>query len=144
MEKALGLDLGKKTLGIAFSDSIGFVHGLETFTFKSFDFESAANRVIEVTKEKEITHIALGYPLHLNGDPSMMSQNVLNFKGLLLSKNHNFDIELIDERLSTVEAHNTLSELDVSHEQRKAKVDTVAACEILDTYIRRKNNARWI
>ena len=142
MDKALGLDLGKKTLGIAFSDVLGFVHGLETFTFKSFDFESAANKVMEVAKEKQITNIALGYPLHLNGDPSMMSQNVLNFKELLLQKNKKFVIELIDERLSTVEAHNTLSELDVSHEQRKQRVDTVAACEILDTYIRRKNNAR--
>ena len=47
-------------------------------------------------------------------------------------------IELIDERFSTVEAHRTLSELNVSHNQRKEAVDTYAACEILDTYIRRK------
>ncbi len=140
MEKAIGLDLGTKTLGIAYSDYLGFVHGLETFRFKSLDFASAVKRVVEVSKEKGITTLALGYPLHLNGTPSEMSQNVLNFKTSLLEANPNFKIELVDERLSSVTANNTLSELNVNHQTRKDKVDTLAACTILDTYIRKVNN----
>lgn len=140
MNKAIGLDLGTKTLGIAYSDYLGFVHGLETFRFKSLDFASAVKRVLEVSKEKGITQIALGYPLHLNGTPSEMSNNVLEFKKMLENANPDFKIELIDERLSSVTANNTLSELNANHETRKERVDTLAACTILDTYVRKANN----
>ena len=138
MNKVIGLDLGKKTCGIAYSDALGFVHGIETYRFKAFDYEDAAKHVSEVAKSKDITEFALGLPLHLSGNMSEMSNNVMHFKELLLKINPSYKIELIDERFSTVEAHRTLSELNVSHEQRKAAVDTYAACEILDTYIRRK------
>ena len=138
MNKVIGLDLGKKTCGIAYSDSLGFVHGIETYRFKAFDYVDAANHVDKIAKEKGIVEFALGLPLHLSGNMSEMGQNVLNFKELLLKLNVDYKIELIDERFSTVEAHRTLSELNVSHNQRKEAVDTYAACEILDTYIRRK------
>ena len=140
MNKAIGLDLGKKTLGIAISDVLGIAHPLETFRFERFDFEKASDRVIELTKEKGIKEIALGYPLRLNNTVSEMSENVLSFQKLLLSKDSSLEITLIDERLSTVEAHNTLSFLDVNHQTRKDNIDTLAAIEILDTYLRRKNN----
>ena len=138
MEKAIGLDLGKKTLGIATSDSLGFAHALETFRFPSFQFDLAVKRVAEVSKEKGITNIALGYPLHLSGQPSEMSENVLNFKKMLEEDNPNYKIELVDERLTSVQANNTLSFLDVSHQKRKDNVDSLAAQEILESYIRSK------
>ena len=138
MNKVIGLDLGKKTCGIAYSDSLGFVHGIETYRFKAFDYHDAANHVDKIAKEKGIVEFALGLPLHLSGTMSEMANNVLAFKELLLKLNPSYKIELIDERFSTVEAHRTLSELNVSHTQRKEAVDTYAACEILDTYIRRK------
>ena len=138
MEKAIGLDLGKKTLGIATSDSLGIAHPLETFRFPPFEFGLGVKRVAEVSKEKGITVIALGYPLHLSGQPSEMSENVLKFKDMLLADNPNYQIELIDERLTSVQANNTLSFLDVSHQKRKDSVDSLAAQEILETYIRSK------
>ena len=138
MEKAIGLDLGKKTLGIATSDALGFAHPLETFRFPSFQFEQAVKRVAEVSKEKGITNIALGYPLHLSGQPSEMSENVLNFKKMLEADNPNYVIELIDERLTSVQANNTLSFLDVNHQKRKENVDALAAQEILESYLRSK------
>lgn len=140
MEKAIGLDLGKKTLGIAYNDSLGFVHGIETYYFKAFDYVDAANHIHQVAKEKGIKEFALGLPLHLSGNMSEMANNVMTFKKILESLDPNYKIELIDERLTSVQAHRTLSELNVNHETRKAKVDTYAACEILDTYIRRKGN----
>ena len=138
MNKVLGLDLGKKTCGIAYSDALGFVHGVETYRFKAFDYEDAAAHVDKLLKEKGITEIALGLPLHLSGELSEMAQNVLHFKDLLLTLNPNYTIELVDERYSSVIANNTISALNMNHEKRKQVVDTYAACEILDTYIRKK------
>lgn len=138
MNKVIGLDLGKKTCGIAYSDALGFVHGIETYHFKAFDYEGVARHVIEVAKNKDITEFALGLPLHLSGSMSEMANNVMHFKELLLKLNPSFKIELIDERFTSVIANNTISALNMNHEKRKEVVDTYAACEILDTYIRRK------
>lgn len=140
MKKALGLDLGVKTLGIAASDSIGIAHGVETYRFKTLDFISAANRVNEIATERGIIDIALGYPLHLNGKESEMSKNVISFKEMLISINPNFNIELVDERLTSVSANKTLSMLNVNHQTRKDTVDTLAAIEILESYLRKKGN----
>ena len=56
----------------------------------------------------------------------------------LLKEDPTLQIEMIDERLTTVSAHRTLSMLDVNHKTRKDSVDRLAACEILDTYIRKR------
>ena len=44
----------------------------------------------------------------------------------------------MDERLTTVSAHKTLNALNVSGKERKGSVDRIAACEILDFYLRMK------
>ena len=141
MDKAIGLDLGKKTCGIAYSDALGFVHGIETYRFKAFDFEDAAKHLVEVAKQKEVLELALGLPLHLSGNMSEMGNNVMQFKEILLRLNPNFKITLIDERLTSVQAHRTLTEMNMNSKKQKSVVDTYAACEILDTYVRqRKGN----
>ncbi len=139
MVKALGLDLGVKTLGVAKNDFLGFVHGVETYRFKSLDFASACLRVKQLVEELNIEVIALGYPLTLKGNMSEMANNVLAFKNMLNETCPNVRIELIDERLTSVSANRTLSTLNVSHQKRKETVDTLAAIEILETFIRKEN-----
>ena len=50
-KKYLGLDLGTKTLGIAYSDALGFVHGLETFRFDTHQYIVAKKHVIELSEK---------------------------------------------------------------------------------------------
>ena len=59
----------------------------------------------------------------------------MNFKEKLESR-VDMKINLIDERLSTVEAENILLSSDVSRMGRKKVIDSVAASIILDTYLR--------
>lgn len=136
--KVIGLDLGTKTLGIAKSDVLGFVHGVETFRFPTNQYIVARQHVLDVVKEIGTKEIALGYPLRLNGEKSEMSETVLRFKDDLLEMDPTLDIHLVDERLSSVAANNTISERGMNHNQRKENVDKIAACVILDTYIRSK------
>ena len=138
MNKAIGLDLGTVTLGIAQSDSLGFVHGVETFRFIKGQYSKARERVHKLVNDTGIKEIALGYPLHLNGEKSEMSENVLRFKADLEEMDPTLDIHLVDERLSSVTANNSISERGMNHAQRKENVDKIAACVILDTYIRTK------
>ena len=138
MNKVIGLDLGTKTLGIAKSDALGFVHGVETFRFPFKQYIVARQHVLDVVKEIGTKEIALGYPLHLSGNQSEMSETVLRFKEDLLKMDPELDIHLVDERLTSVTANQTISERGMNHQQRKDNVDKIAACVILDTYIRSK------
>ena len=140
MNKVIGLDLGTKTLGIAKSDVLGFVHGVETFRFPFKQYIVARQHVLDVVKEIGTKEIALGYPLHLNGENSEMSQTVIRFRDDLLAMDPTLDIHLVDERLSSVTANQNISDRGMNHEQRKQNVDKIAACIILDTYIRTKEN----
>ena len=140
MKKYLGLDLGSKTLGVAYNDTLGFVHGLETFRFDKNQYIVARKHVLELCQKMMINDIVIGLPLHLSGEQSEMSQNVLRFKDDLLKENPSLNIELMDERLSSVSANKSISERGMNHQQRKDNVDRIAACIILDTYLRIKGN----
>ena len=140
MNKVIGLDLGTKTLGIAKSDALGFVHGVETFRFPFKQYIVARQHVLDVVKEIGTKEIALGYPLHLSGSQSEMSETVLRFKDDLLAMDSTLDIHLVDERLTSISANQSISERGMNHQQRKDNVDKIAACIILDTYIRTKEN----
>ena len=140
MNKVIGLDLGTKTLGIAKSDVLGFVHGVETFRFPTKQYIVARQHVLDVVKEIGTKEIALGYPLHLSGTQSEMSETVLRFKADLEQMDPELDIHLVDERLTSVTANQNISDRGMNHQQRKDSVDKIAACIILDTYIRTKEN----
>lgn len=138
MKKAIGLDLGMKTLGIAISDSLGISHGIELVRFKYNDFDTPLKRVLELLKEHQIDEIALGLPLHLSGEQSDMSKRCLDFKEMLLNNNPNVKVEMIDERFTSVAAHRSLTMMNIDSRKQKNIVDILAAQEILDIYIRKR------
>lgn len=138
LDKVLGLDLGTTTLGIAYSDSFGFVHGIETFRFDRNQYIVARKHVLELLEKMGINEIAIGLPLHLSGNMSEMANNVLRFKEDLLKEKPGLIINTVDERLTSVSANNSISERGMNHTQRKNSVDRIAACIILDTYVRMK------
>ena len=58
-----------------------------------------------------------------------------------LNEKSGIDVELYDERLTTVSAHNALNATNTRGKKRKAVVDAVSAVMILEDYMaRRKNN----
>jgi putative Holliday junction resolvase len=138
VKKYLGLDLGTKTLGIAYNDALGFVHGLETFRFDRNQYIVARKHVIELCEKMMIKEIAIGLPLHLSGQMSEMANNVMRFREDLLKDCPSLVINTVDERLTSVTANRSISEQGMNHKQRKESVDRIAACIILDTYVRMK------
>ena len=138
LNKILGLDLGTTTLGIAYSDSLGFVHGVETFRFDRNQYIVARKHVLELLEKMDINEIAIGLPLHKSGDMSDMANNVMRFREDLLKEKPGLVINTVDERLTSVMANNSISEMGMNHKQRKNSVDRIAACIILDTYVRMK------
>ncbi len=132
--KCLGMDLGTRTLGLATSDRLGMISSPYK-TIRYEDTDSLVDEVLEIIKREKIEVLVLGYPKNMNNTLGEAVERTMNFKDKLESK-CDLKINLIDERLSTIEATNYLLDEDMSRKGRKRVVDAVAASIILDTYLR--------
>lgn len=134
--KCLGMDLGTRTLGLATSDRLGIISSpYKTIRYEDIDW--LVDEVLKIIEEQKIEVLVLGYPKNMNNTLGEAVERTNNFKSKLESKT-DLEINLIDERLSTVEATNYLLNEDMSRKGRKRVVDAVAASVILDTYLRRE------
>lgn len=134
----LGLDLGTKTLGVAISDKTNTLASVLTVIhFNSNDFETAANLLIDIINNYEISKIVLGLPKNMNNSSGFATKRSLDFKSILETKT-DIPIYLLDERLSTIEAENILLSADMSRKKRKKVIDGVAAQIILETFMKKE------
>lgn len=132
----LGLDLGTKTLGVAVSDTLHTIaNPVGTIRFTNYD--ELTSEVVRLIREYEVERIALGLPKNMDGSMGFASDRSINFKNILEEK-IDIPIDLVDERLSTVEAEKYMLNADTSRKKRKENIDAVAASVILDTYIKMK------
>ena len=135
MNKAMGLDLGARTCGVALSDIMGMIASpLETIRFEEDDYETARDRIVDIIKANNVKKVVLGLPKHMNGDVGVRGEISIQFKEMLLEK---ADVEVIlwDERLTTVAADKAMIEAGLRREERKEHVDKVAAVFILQGYL---------
>lgn len=133
--RVLGLDLGSKTIGIAISDSLGIIAtGVETFRFDEERYDLALARVVEISKEKKVEKIVLGYPKHMNGDIGDRAKLCEEFKNMI-EEATKIEVILMDERWTTKLAESRLLQADVSRKKRKKVIDKMAAVVILQNYL---------
>ena len=131
----LGLDLGTKTLGISMTDKTNtLVSPYKVLRFKSEDYESVVEELKNIIKEYEIGKIVLGLPKNMDGSIGFAGKRSMNFKELL--KNNGIEVELIDERLTTIMAENIVHENNDNIKNTKKKIDSIAASLILESYIK--------
>ena len=134
--KVLGLDLGEKSLGIAESDLMGIIaSGVENFRFESMDFDKAIERVKFYVKRDNIKEIALGLPLHMNGDESDHSRMCRDFGARIEKEILGVKVTMVDERWTTKQANRFLLEADISRKKRNKVIDKMAAVCILEAYL---------
>ena len=93
----------------------------------------------QIIQKEKIEVLVLGLPKNMDNSLGFASERSLSFKEKLESKQE-LKVNLIDERLSTVEAENILINADVSRKKRKNVIDELSACIILDTYLRKEGN----
>lgn len=138
MNKAVGLDLGTKSCGIAISDSLGIAHGREEFRFQEGAYRQCLAHVIDFLHKEGVKEVALGYPLNMDGSAGESAHRSERFKEELLSLDPLLQIELVDERLTTVMASKRLLEADLSRKKRHGVIDQQAAIVILESYLAKK------
>ena len=132
--RIMGLDVGKKTIGIAISDPLGCVaQGVKTILRDGTEQKDIKN-IEELIKQYDIELIVVGMPRNMNGTLGEQGNKILKFVEKL-KDSLNLHIETWDERLSTVAAEKILLSADVSRSRRKKVIDKLAAVIILKNYL---------
>jgi putative Holliday junction resolvase len=116
VKKAVGLDLGSKTCGIAISDSLGIAHPKEEFRFWKGPTSQCLAHVIDFLHQEGVKEIALGYPLNMDGSAGESAHRSERFKEELLEIDPSLN-PFVDERLTTVMASRQLLEADLSRQK---------------------------
>lgn len=133
MPRILGLDVGKKRIGVAVSDPLNITaQGLDTINRK--DTKTVLDKIHALIKEYDAEKIVVGLPINMDGSKGNSAELVEEFTALL-KKDISIEIELLDERLTTAQGERILLEADVSRKRRKLVADKIAAQLILQTYL---------
>lgn len=134
--RILGLDFGSRTVGVAVSDGLLLTaQGVETIERKDENkLRKTAARIEELVKEYEITTIVIGLPKNMNNTEGERVEKTKAF-GEMLERRTGLPVVYWDERLTTVAAEQVLMESGVRRENRKAVIDKIAACFILQGYL---------
>lgn len=132
--RAMSLDVGTKTIGVAASDLMMMIAGgVETIrrTSPQKDFE----RLTQLVKEYEVDTLVVGYPKNMNGSVGERAQMCEAFAEELRQYFPDVKVVLWDERLSTVAAEKVLVDADMRRKKRRQVIDMMAAVVILQNYL---------
>lgn len=133
--RVLGVDFGKKKIGLALSDPLGLAHPLGTES--TTGIHKTVERILELVKEKEVSEVLLGYPLKPDGTAGEMALEVEKLAELL--KKEGLKVILLDERFSSERAVRSLHIMGKKRGRNKKDIDTMAAALLLQEYLDRKS-----
>ena len=131
--KIMGIDYGDARTGIAISDLLCSIVG-STTVIHSRRPEKTIEEICRLIKENQVGQIVIGLPKNMDGSEGPRAQLCREFAGQLESAT-GLSVKLWDERRTTVEAHNILSQHNYHGKKRKDTVDAVAAALILEGYL---------
>ena len=134
----MGIDVGTRRIGVAFSDVGGRVATPHS-TIEVDSVEEGAEQIAELGRDRDTVTVVVGWPVRMDGTEGRMVDLVERFLEALEREcerlDWEVDVERWDERLSSVEAESVLVDADLSRKKRKGVVDRVAASRILQSYL---------
>ncbi len=130
---ALGLDVGKKRIGVSGCDGTGLIAtGLMTIEHKSF------NQVVEqlqrLVQERQVQVLVVGLPYSMNGSLGFQAKQVQKF-AQRVAEALRLPLEYMDERLTSFEAEQLLQAENRSPSRNKGLIDRKAASLILQQWL---------
>jgi len=132
--RALGLDVGTKTIGVAMSDALGIAaHPLVTLARAGTEKDVAA--IAAMVREHEVEAIVVGLPLELSGNVGPRAKRVRVLVESLRRGLPELEVVEWDERFSTVAVEKVLIQADLSRRRRKEVIDKQAAAYILQGWL---------
>lgn len=131
--RVLAIDYGDARTGIAISDATGTIVG-QTTVIHSRNPKKTALEIGRLVKESGARSLVMGFPRNMDGSEGPRAELYREFAALV-EKTCGMEVALWDERRTTVEAHNILSDCNYHGKKRKNTVDAVAASLILEGYL---------
>ena len=132
--RALALDIGDKTIGVAASDLLGITaQGVETIRRTSN--KDDLKRLGELLTQYEAKTFVIGLPKNMDGSEGTRCELVKKFAAKICAAFPDVQQIFWDERLSTVAASRSLIEADLSRKKRKKVIDKMAAVYILQGWL---------
>lgn len=134
LKRIVGIDYGKKRIGIALSDERKILaRGLQTLLAEK-KTEATIDKMLAALAPFSVQEIVVGLPLKMSGQIGLSGDEVQHFVDLLRQKTA-IPVVLWDERLTTVQAERSLKEGNLSRKKRSLVVDQVAAIILLQSYL---------
>ena len=127
--RIMGIDPGRKRVGIAISDENKIIATPYTTIIKN-KYSDFVKEIIEIFKENQIKGIVVGNPINMDGTSSISSQSARDL-AINLSKDVTENIVLWDERLSSQGAFNLSNDLASNTTKKVNKLDQNSAQFIL-------------
>ena len=131
--KIMAIDYGDARTGVAISDLLCSIVG-STAVVPSRNTQKAIADIVRMAKENMVGEIVVGLPRNMDGTEGARAQLCREFAAML-EEATGIKTVMWDERRTTVEAHNILSQHNYHGQKRKNTVDAVAASLILEGYL---------
>lgn len=131
--RIMAIDLGDAHTGIAISDPTGTLAGT-ALTIHSWSEDEVLNRICKLASENNVSQFVLGHPVNMDGTLGPRSEKYRAF-GAQLEAASGLPVTLWDERRTSIEAHQILSNSGKRAKKHKANVDAIAATLILEGYL---------
>ncbi len=130
---ALGLDVGRKRIGVAGCDRTGLIaHGITTIERRSW--QADLEQLQALVDSRQIDTLVVGLPYNMDGTLGYQARQVQKF-ARAAAKQLNLTLEYVDERLTSFEAEQMMHAQGISTRSHKGVVDRKAAAIILQQWL---------
>jgi len=138
--RILAIDYGRKRIGLALSDELGAT-AQPLATLQRRNRRNDMLRLREICAKHGVARIVVGHPLHITGEAGEMAVEAERFAARL-SNELGIETELLDERLTSWEAKQTMAETKSRSRRKEGSVDAIAAAVLLRDYLSHLNETR--
>ncbi|MEH2118010.1 Holliday junction resolvase RuvX [Nostoc sp.] len=130
---ALGLDFGRKRIGVAGCDRTGLIAtGITTIDRTSFDQD--VQQIRQIVNQREVQILVMGLPYSMDGSIGFQARQVQKFT-TRLARALKLPVEYVDERLTSFQAEQLLIAENRSPSRHKGLIDRKAAALILQQWL---------
>jgi putative holliday junction resolvase len=137
--RILGLDYGRKRIGLALSDTLNLTATPLT-TITRTNRRNDIRRLREICQTHKVARIVVGHPLHMSGEMSPMAEEAGRFAERI-RKELGIEVELQDERLTSWEAQEMTRSAKSTRRKKNSPLDEVAAAVLLSDYLERRHDS---
>ena len=141
--RILALDVGDRRIGLAITDALNLT-AQPLFTLHRTTLRADLKSIARFIRQHKVTTLLVGNPIHANGTPGTQSAKTQSFAEALFAEHPTLAHHLLDERLTTQEAHALLDQRRARRSSahrldRKDLIDQVAAMLLLEAFLSQQN-----